>query len=195
VPRGRPREFDVDQALDCALKVFWRKGYEGASLPDLTTAMGISRPSLYAAFGNKETLFRRAVERYSAGPAAYVRAAIEAPTAREVAQRLLNGAVELFTSPNNPAGCLLVQAALSCGEETDSLRKELAARRAANEALIRKRFQRAKAERDLPRDANAADLARYVVTVIRGMAVQSAGGAGRRELKSIAQTAMRAWPA
>src|SRR5690349_13817425 len=107
--RGRPRSFDADRALDQALKVFWSKGYEGASLPDLTKAMGISRPSLYAAFGNKEELFKKALERYSAGPACYVREALDAPTARAVAERLLNGAVEMMTNPKNPRGCLAVQ--------------------------------------------------------------------------------------
>jgi AcrR family transcriptional regulator len=194
VPQGRPREFDVDKALDRALKVFWRKGYEGTSLPDLTAAMGINRPSLYAAFGNKEALFRQALDRYAEGPAAYVRAAVEAPTAREVAERLLNGAVDLLTKPGNPKGCLMVQGALTCAEESNSVRQELSARRAASEALIRKRFKRAKTEGDLPAKADAAELARFVVTVIRGMAVEAAGGAGRRELSKVARMAMRAWP-
>src|SRR5207237_3295974 len=98
---GRPRAFDVDEALDQALRVFWRKGYEGASLPDLTKAMGINRPSLYAAFGNKESLFRKALERYVEGPAAYVRRALTEPTARAVAKRLLSGAIDLLTDPRN----------------------------------------------------------------------------------------------
>src|SRR6516164_7920615 len=113
---GRPREFDVDQALDSALRVFWRKGYEGTTLPDLTKAMGINRPSLYAAFGSKEELFRQTLDRYAAGPAAYVRAALTEPTARAVAERLLAGAIDVVTNRRNPRGCLLVQGALACGE-------------------------------------------------------------------------------
>src|ERR1051325_3475900 len=105
-PRGRPRQFDTEKALDRALTVFWQKGYEGASLLDLTRAMGINRPSLYAAFGNKEALFRKALDRYAEGQAAYIRAALEAPTARAVAERLLHGTVELLTDPRNPRGCL-----------------------------------------------------------------------------------------
>src|SRR5437763_10008756 len=95
--RGRPRAFDLDKALDRALQVFWRKGYEGASLPDLTQAMGINRPSLYAAFGSKEELFRRALDRYAEGPASYVREALNEPTTRAVAERLLGGAVGLLS--------------------------------------------------------------------------------------------------
>src|SRR2546430_6373161 len=102
VPRGRPREFDIEKALDCALRVFWRKGYEGASLPDLTAAMGINRPSLYAAFGNKEELFRKVIARYVEGPAACVLKALDGPTARAVAERLLHAAVDVVTDPRNP---------------------------------------------------------------------------------------------
>src|SRR3954466_14672758 len=111
MPRGRPRAFDVDEALDKALKVFWRKGYEGATLPDLTRAMGINRPSLYAAFGSKEALFRKVIDRYVEGPASYVRAALAEPTARAVAERLLAGTIDVVTDRHNPRGCLIVQGA------------------------------------------------------------------------------------
>lgn len=195
MPVGRPRAFDLDQALDRALKVFWRKGYEGASLSDLTKAIGINRPSLYAAFGNKEALFRKVLQRYAEGPAAYVRQALNEPTARAVAERLLTGAVGLLTDPGNPRGCLMVQGALACGTEAESMRRELVARRMASEGALRQRFERALADGDLPADANAADLARYVVTVIQGMAVQAAGGASRKELRRVAEMALRAWPA
>ena len=101
-PNGRPRSFDFDDALDAAMQVFWRKGYEGASLSDLTQAMGINRPSLYAAFGNKNTLFRKALDRYAEGPAAYVAEALKQPTARAVTQKLLHGAADLLTDPAHP---------------------------------------------------------------------------------------------
>jgi AcrR family transcriptional regulator len=194
MPRGRPRAFDPDTTLDRALRVFWRKGYEGASLPDLTRAMGINRPSLYAAFGNKEALFRKALDRYVDGPAAYSREALDEPTARAVVERLLGGAVDLLTDPRHPPGCLMVQGALACGEGAEVIRRELALRRAAGEAALRQRFERAIADGDLPAGADAADLARYVATVIYGMAVQAAGGARREELRRVAETALRAWP-
>jgi AcrR family transcriptional regulator len=184
----------VDKALDSALKVFWRKGYEGTSLPDLTKAMGINRPSLYAAFGNKEELFRKALDRYAEGPAAYVREALNEPTARAVAEQLLRGALDLVTDRRNPRGCLLVQGALACGEAAESVRREVASRRAACEAAVRQRFQRAQAEGDLPPDADPAALARYVFAVIQGMTVQAAGGAKREQLRRVVALALRAWP-
>jgi AcrR family transcriptional regulator len=191
---GRPRSFNLDKALDAAMEVFWRKGYEGASLSDLTQAMGINRPSLYAAFGDKETLFRKALDRYAEGPAAYVGQALKQPTARAVTERLLRGAADLLTDPRHPSGCLMVQGALACGEAADCIRQELVSRRVAGEADIRRRFKRAKAEGDLPADSNPADLARYVVTISQGMAVQAAGGASREELQRVVRTAMHAWP-
>ena len=192
--RGRPRAFDADRALDRALRVFWRKGYEGASLPDLTKAMGINRPSLYAAFGNKESLFKKALERYASGPAGYVARALEAPTARAVVEQIFDGAIDLVSDPKNPRGCLMVQGALACGKDADSVRKDLIARRSAGECALRQRFDRARAEGDLPPDADPADLARYVTTVLHGLSVQAASGVPRDALRRVADTALRAWP-
>lgn len=194
MPRGRPREFDLDQALDRALHVFWCKGYEGASLDDLTQAMGISRPSLYAAFGNKEALFHRVLDRYLEGFAGHVREALEAPTARAVVEKLLYRTADLLSDPAHPAGCLLVQGALACGETAEPIRRELAARRLTGELALRHRFERAVAEGDLSPEASSADLARFISTVAQGMSVQAAGGAGREELRRVAETALTAWP-
>ena len=191
---GRPRSFDAEAALDRALEVFWSKGYEGASLPDLTEAMGINRPSLYAAFGNKEELFRKALDRYAAGPAVHVREALEQPTARGVVEHLLYGGIDLITDPDHPKGCFYVQGALACGESADPLKRDLAKRRAAHEAAIRRRFERAVEEQDLPADAHPADLARLITVVSHGMAVQAAGGASRKDLRRVADLVLRAWP-
>jgi AcrR family transcriptional regulator len=193
-PTGRPRSFDLDEALDAATQVFWTKGYEGASLTDLTQAMGINRPSLYAAFGNKETLFHKTLDRYAKGRAAHVREALERPTARAVAEHLLHRAADLLTDPRHPTGCLMVQGALACGEDADCIRQAVISRRVAIEAALRRRFQRAKAEGDLAADTNPADLSRYVMTIAQGMAVQAAGGASRADLQRVVATVMRAWP-
>src|SRR5438045_699263 len=192
--KGRPRSFDTEKALDRALQVFWRKGYEGASLSDLTQAMGINRPSLYAAFGDKEMLFRKALDRYASGPAAYVSEALKESTARAAIERLLREAADSLTNPHNPPGCLMVQGALACGDGTKSVRQELILRRKQGEAAIRRRLQRAKSEGDLPRDSNPADLARFIMTVIHGMSVRATSGASRAELQRVVQTALRAWP-
>jgi AcrR family transcriptional regulator len=191
---GRPRSFDIDGALDRALLVFWRKGYEGASLSDLTKAVGVNRPSLYAAFGDKEALFRKALDRYLNGPAAYTQEALNEPTVRAVIERLLRGAADLNTAQRNPGGCLTVQGALACGAAGDSIRQELAAYRAAGEAALRRRFQRANSEGDLPATVNPAELARYVVTIVYGMAVQAAGGATRDKLQNVVEMALRTLP-
>jgi AcrR family transcriptional regulator len=194
VAKGRPRAFDTEEALDRALNVFWRKGYEGTSLPDLTRAMGINRPSLYAAFGNKESLFRKVLDRYAEVHGAYVRKAIEEPTASAVVERLFRCSCDLLTHPQNPGGCLIVQGALACGKGADCIRRELAGRRAGITTALRQRFERAKAEGDLGAATKPADLARYVATVLQGMAVQAASGATRSELRRTTQIAMRAWP-
>ncbi len=168
------------------------KGYEGASLSALTRAMRINRPSLYAAFGNKEQLFRKVLDRYMDGPVGYFGKALAAPKARSVVEEIFFGTARMADDPSIPAGCLMVQGALACGNA--SARKEVAARRTAAEVALRRRLQRAKREGDLPKNADPAELAHYVMTVVRGMAVQSAGGAGCDQLHRVAQIALRAWP-
>jgi AcrR family transcriptional regulator len=191
---GRPREFDTDKALEQALHVFWRQGYEGTSINDLTQAIGITKPSLYAAFGNKEELFRKALDRYIDGPGGYVQTAMVKPTVREVVEDLLLGAADAVTNPENPPGCLAVQAALCCGDAAESIKQELMSRRATGEDDLRRRFERAVAEGDLPADTDAADLARYISAILQGMAVQAAGGASRDELQKVARMALKTWP-
>lgn len=191
--KGRPREFDKEQVLDKALHVFWERGYEGTSLSDLTEAMGINRPSLYAAFGNKEELFRLALDRYAEkGPGAVHREALAEPTAKAVVERLLKSTADGLTDPANPPGCLAVQGALSCGDAAESIKKELCQRRAQAEQALRERFERAKAEGDLrPGSSGPDSLARYVMAVMQGMAVQAASGASRADLHAVADMAIR----
>jgi AcrR family transcriptional regulator len=192
--RGRPRQFDPDKALDAAMLLFWRHGYDGTSMSALTRAMGINTPSLYAAFGSKERLFRRALDRYVERPASYLPKALSAPTARETAEQLFAGAIHMVMQRRQPDGCLLVQGALTTAPVSGWARRELSRRRASAEALVRQRFERAMHEGDLRRGTDAAKLAKYIVTVLWGMSVQAAGGATREDLENVARMAMKSWP-
>jgi AcrR family transcriptional regulator len=179
--------------LDAALQVFWTQGYEATSLDDLTAAMGINRPSLYAAFGNKEKLFRTVVDRYVAESGKALCEALSAPTARETVERLLTGAAG-GACGRHARGCMLVQGALAGSAESEPIRKDLASKRAATEVALRARFERAITDGDLPRDADPAGLARYVTTVLYGLSIQSAGGATREQLVEVVAVALRAFP-
>ena len=192
---GRPRSFDPTCALDAALAVFWRKGYEGTSYADLVAATGVERPALYHAFGNKEALFRRVLERYSALYWDYLPAALAEPTAREVATHALKAGVNLATRYPDHTGCLGINGALAASEDAEPARLALIDARAAGEAQFRARFEQAQRDGDLPADADPAVLAAYVMAVMHGLAVQAKAGFPREKLLAVAEQAMQAWPA
>lgn len=192
--RGRPRVFDMDEALDKALKIFWARGYEGASLAELTETLGINKPSLYAAFGNKEELFHKALQRYAAGPVAFVREVTNEPTAYKVAESFLIKATEFLVDPQHPKGCMIVQGALSSSENAEVVRNLLIKYRSSYENLLAERFARAKVEGDLPSDANPKDLAKYLATLHQGMSVQATSGATKEEILEMVKLALNAWP-
>lgn len=189
---GRPREFDAELALDQAMEVFWRHGYEGATIAQLTEAMGINPPSLYACFGNKEGLLKAALDRYSKLRGVWMDEVVAAPTARDVAERMLMGIAQKQTDPANPPGCLLVQGGIACGTGSENVPFELAARRAQNEDQLRDRFVRAKAEGDLKPTSDPAALARYVSAVSVGMGVMASSGSDREALRQVADVAVQA---
>ncbi|MGV9796543.1 TetR/AcrR family transcriptional regulator [Mycobacterium sp. NPDC003449] len=191
---GRPRGFDADEALERAMLVFWEMGYEGATLAELTGAMGITRTSMYAAFGNKEQLFHQALQRYVDGPAGYLARALEMPTARQVAATFLTGSVLATTRPGSPAGCLAVQGSLAAGEAGRPARDALVTCREQTWSRLRDRFRRSVEEGDLTPDVDPGLLARYLLTMANGIAVQAAGGVGAEELRRVTEGALRHWP-
>jgi AcrR family transcriptional regulator len=176
------------------MMLFWRYGYEGTSLSALTRAMKISGPSLYNAFGDKEALFNKALDRYMQHKAVYLPTALREPTFDAVVKKLFEGAINLAMDPKHPDGCMLVHGALATGPECVSIQKALAARRSLAEGALRKRFQIAKDAKELPADADVDRLANYLITVIWGMSVQAAGAATRAQLESIATMAMAGLP-
>jgi AcrR family transcriptional regulator len=190
---GRHRAFDVDDALDRAMKVFWRKGYEGASMADLTAAMKVNSPSIYAVFGSKEGLFNAVLDRYDTRRIDQLAEILADPDARRVATRYLHSLVDYATDKTHPPGCLLVQAGLSCGEA--DVPKQLAKHRATTEQALRKRFVRAKKEKDLPAGCAPATMARYVMAIANGVCVQASEGAARADLNKIVAFALASWPA
>jgi AcrR family transcriptional regulator len=191
---GRPRAFSEETALEAAMRVFWVKGYEGTSLTDLTEAMGINRPSLYGTFGDKEALFRKVMQRYAEGPASYIQNALNQPTARGVVEALVLGAVQMLCDPQNPRGCLSIQGALASSDEAIPIRNALITWRKQGEAEIRKRFNRALAEGDLPQGVDPGDLTRYLSIVITGMGVQAANRATKSEMIRAAEFTLRTLP-
>lgn len=191
--RGRPREFCVDHALAQALRVFWEKGYEGTSLTDLTEAMGITRPSLYAAFGNKEALFRKALDLYEHEKMSYIGEALAKPTARQVAETMLRGALDNVTG-DGPHGCLRVIASVACGEEAQSIRCEVMERTKAGRDSLVARFERAKAEGDVPAHIDPDGLTRVLIAYLQGISVQANVGEPREQLEKLIETALELWP-
>jgi AcrR family transcriptional regulator len=195
IHRGRPREFCVDHALTEALRVFWQKGYEGTSLTDLTEAMGITRPSLYAAFGNKESLFRKALDLYEREKLAYIGQALEQPTARKVAEFMMRGALENATGGDGgPHGCLRVTTAAVCGEGAESIRCEIMERTKSGKDSLIARFKRAQDEGDLRADIDPEGLTRVLVAHLQGLSIQASMGDTREDLEKLVEAALAIWP-
>ncbi|MBT2134707.1 TetR/AcrR family transcriptional regulator [Croceibacterium sp. LX-88] len=190
--RGRPREFDVEEALATALRVFWEKGYDAASMTDLTEAMGITRPSLYAAFGNKEELFKRALDLYESEKLAYVRNALDAPSGRGVAQRLLEGTIQNITS--ECPGCLGVIASISCGGKDSPIQQDVRTRAQSSRGAMVERMQRAIDEGDFTVPVEAEAMTQYLTALLQGISVQAGAGASREQLQQVADATLAVWP-
>lgn len=192
--RGRPPAFNHEEALEKAMQTFWMYGYEGTSMAALIEAMDMNKPSIYAAFGNKEALFNQVLDKYVSGPSGFVKEALAQPTSYLVAKQFLTKAVELLTQHQPPRGCMIVQGALSCGPEAEMMQKKLIVYRANMEESFKKRFDLAKDNNDLPEDTNTKVLAKYVATMHQGISVQASSGASKDALINIIDIAMKNWP-
>jgi AcrR family transcriptional regulator len=188
---GRPIGFDKEAALDAAMKAFWERGYEGTSIADLTEVMGLNPPSIYAAFGDKKTLFQLAAKRYAEGPAQYQAKALRKPTLGGVIRALFRNTVEFLTDPEHPSGCMTLTGAMACSVEADSAKEFMAEIRRQNEAALRVRLQQARESGELATEVNIDDYARYLSTLLGGLAIQSANGVSRAEMKRIADIAVQ----
>jgi AcrR family transcriptional regulator len=177
---GRPREFDPDQVEDAAMKLFWRRGFDGVSISDVTAATGVNRRGIYAEFGSKEELFERATRRYLAGPGGYLTEALARPTAHDVAESMVHGAAE--TVSGDIHGCLTVGEAPGLTELREATVHELA-----------QRFDTAVAEGELS-GVDTLLLARWIAAVCQGIAIQARSGADRAELHAVADLALAGWP-
>ena len=187
---GRPREFEKDAALEAAMRVFWKYGYEGASLASLTKAMRINRSSMYVAFGDKEALYRLAFQRYVDTALAFLRDALRKPTLREVVQATLRETVEFLSQPGNPCGCFSVQGALVTGTEAAHVKQWMVDFRKRGLLDITKRIQQAQKDGELDPKVNPGDFARYLATLIQGLAIQGASGATKAEMQRMVDVAL-----
>lgn len=192
--RGRPRGFDVDQALDVALEVFWRLGYEGASIADLTQAMGVCPTSLYAAFGSKEDLYRKALERYGKGDGSFSAVlASSGGTAREAVGLVLRECASRFTDPAHPPGCMIATGVLACAEENGPVADHLASLRRRIAEAFTDRIEAGIAAGELPEGTDGHAVARFYGSIIQGMSVQATDGADGEALRLVADMALDAW--
>jgi AcrR family transcriptional regulator len=192
--RGRPRAFDEERALDAATHVFADKGYETASLSDLTKAMGINRTSMYATFGNKESLFRKAMARFTQASGAHLQACLASSTARQAIEKILRQGVAMVTNPDGPGACFVTQAPIDRRDASEETRHFVACKRGEVQLALERRFERAIEEGELPRSVSAADLAGFYSVIIQGLALQGQHGGTREQLLRVADVAMQWWP-
>jgi AcrR family transcriptional regulator len=183
---GRPREFDYDKALEQAMNVFWQKGYEGTSMPDLTQAMGMNRPSIYAAFGNKEELFNKALNKYHEKSMVFLRERLDQPDMKEAISGFFCGIATSFSSKETPKGCFTVMSALVGSDKCQSIRDAARSRRDDILNALHDRLKKGLRDGHLPKGTDTKCLARFFVTVLQGMSVQSASGACKEDMYKIA---------
>jgi AcrR family transcriptional regulator len=189
---GRPREFDRDEALAKARDAFWARGYEGVSMADLVSALGLASARIYAAFGSKEGLFREAVALYDANEGGFAtRALAEEPTARQAIERTLREAIEIYTRKGRPQGCMVVSAATNCASENEGVREWVANYRRIRTASLVERLEKAVADGELARETNAQVIGDYYAIVLHGLSVQARDGVQKKRLLAMIPAAMQ----
>lgn len=194
-PRGRPLSFDRETVLERAMHVFWRQGYETTTIQDLTAAMGITAPSLYSAFGDKEGLYMEAVSFYRSRYGEHAKHILDSvPTARAAVRALLFDTAYLMSDPELPSGCMVMNSATNCSASSEHVQSAVAERRAEGLGWIQERIERGIREGDVPAGTDAAALARFYFTVIAGMSIQARDGADCATMQAIIDSAMEAWP-
>ncbi len=193
--RGRPREFDRDQALETAMRLFWHRGYEATSISDLTAAMRITPPALYGAFGHKKSLFLQAIQRYEQSAGGFARRALtQEPTAELAIRRLLGDAVEFFTDPKNPRGCLVVLGATNCTVESNDIFEAVAERRRLAEGAVRARIAAGQTAGELADGVDVDALSGIVTATLYGVALKARDGASPARLRALIEQLMTMWP-
>jgi TetR/AcrR family transcriptional regulator, copper-responsive repressor len=194
-PRGRPRAFDQDVALNAAMLQFWQHGYEATSISDLAAAMGLNPPSIYGTFGDKRALFEQAVDKYQMGLGCFAaRALAEETDTRKAFERLLMEAAASFTQADTPQGCMVVLSALNCTDADSDVRESLANRRRQSSQMFAQRIAEASARGAIPPHIDPAVLTNLIVTVFQGMSIRARDGSTRAELEAVAQQTMKLWP-
>jgi AcrR family transcriptional regulator len=188
---GRPIGFDRDAALEAAMLLFWQRGYEGTSMADLTHAMGLNPSSIYAAFGDKHTLFQLVVKRYMELRAQYAVKALEEPTLERFIRALFDNTVAFLTTPGHPPTCMTLAGAVGCSLDATPARDLMTAIRKQNQVALRKRLLKARKSGELPKKINVDDYTRYLSTIVAGLSIQAANGSTKAELKRTAQMALR----
>lgn len=192
--RGRPRAFDRDEALNVALDLFRRKGFDNTSLEDLTQALQVNKPSLYAAFGNKEQLFLEILQAYTSGPTAYFNAVFDEPTTKALVKTLLTKSVEVLFYSEAPFGCLVVMSTASAELQKAGIQQRLIASLQAHQHKLRERFEQAKLNGELKAGINAVRLATYLVTLHKGLSLQAINGSSKDELLQLVEQVLELWP-
>lgn len=193
-PRGRPRNFNKDEALKMALDLFRRKGFDNTSLDDLTTVLNVKKPSLYAAFGNKEQLFLEVLHAYTSGPTAYFHAVFDEPTTQSLVRTLLVKSIELLFYNESPAGCLVVMSTASVALQKAGIQQKLVAGLQQHQQKLIARFEQAKADGELKPTVDSQRLALYVVTLHKGLSLQAINGSSKQDMLQLVEQVIELWP-